>query len=82
MAAHLAAAGWTSPATTSPPAWSRSPARPTRLRFEVATLRALPVADAALGGLLAWYSLIHTPPAELPTAVDEFARVSAPALCC
>lgn len=48
------------------------------LRFEVSPLRSLPVADAALGGLLAWYSLIHTPPVQLPTAADEFARVTAP----
>lgn len=39
---------------------------------------ALPVADASLGGILAWYSLIHTPPAELPAALVEFARAVAP----
>ncbi|PRY12153.1 class I SAM-dependent methyltransferase [Kineococcus rhizosphaerae] len=47
------------------------------LRFEVAALHDLPVADGALGGLLAWYSLIHTPPAELRAAAAEFARVTA-----
>jgi ubiquinone/menaquinone biosynthesis C-methylase UbiE len=48
------------------------------LRFEVAPLHALPIADAALGGLLAWYSLIHTPPTDLSVATGEFARVAAP----
>ncbi|MFD5215895.1 class I SAM-dependent DNA methyltransferase [Microbacterium sp. NPDC058345] len=38
----------------------------------------LPLPDAALGGILAWYSLIHTPPRELPATLVEFARVLAP----
>jgi SAM-dependent methyltransferase len=38
----------------------------------------LPLPDAALGGILAWYSLIHTPPAHLPVILAEFARVLAP----
>lgn len=38
----------------------------------------LPVADASLGGILAWYSLIHTPPEHLPTVFAEFARLLAP----
>ena len=48
------------------------------LRFEVAATEALPVADATFAGVLAWYSLIHTPPAELGVAVDEIARVLRP----
>jgi SAM-dependent methyltransferase len=46
-----------------------------QLAFEVASLDALPVSDGRFGGLLAWYSLIHTPPADLPAAAREFARV-------
>lgn len=48
------------------------------LRFEVGALEDLPVPDAALGGLLAWYSLIHTAPERLPTIVMQFARVLRP----
>lgn len=38
----------------------------------------LPLPEASLGGILAWYSLIHTPPEELPAILAEFARVLAP----
>lgn len=38
----------------------------------------LPVPDAALGGILAWYSVIHTPPTDLPEVFTEFARAVAP----
>jgi ubiquinone/menaquinone biosynthesis C-methylase UbiE len=38
----------------------------------------IPVPDASLGGILAWYSLIHTPPEQLPAVLAEFARVLAP----
>ncbi len=49
-----------------------------QLRFDVGALEDLPVPDASLGGLLAWYSLIHTAPARLPAIVGEFARVLRP----
>ncbi|WP_222440393.1 class I SAM-dependent methyltransferase [Arthrobacter alpinus] len=42
--------------------------------FRVASLRALDVADSSLGGVLAWYSLIHLAPAELPQILAELAR--------
>ncbi|AWB86638.1 class I SAM-dependent methyltransferase [Mycetocola zhujimingii] len=42
--------------------------------FRVATLEALPADDAALAGILSWYSLIHTPPADVPALLTEFAR--------
>ncbi|WP_426181584.1 class I SAM-dependent methyltransferase [Microbacterium sp. TWP3-1-2b2] len=45
------------------------------LRFEQGSFRALPFDDASLGGILAWYSLIHTPPEEVPVILTEFARV-------
>ncbi len=48
------------------------------LRFEVGSLAALDLADGGLAGVLAWYSLIHTPPEELPPVVAELARVLAP----
>lgn len=44
--------------------------------FQVSSLRALDVADQSIGGVLAWYSLIHLPPAELPQVLSEFHRVS------
>lgn len=48
------------------------------LRLEQGSFYVLPVADTSLGGILAWYSLIHTPPAELPAVLEEFARAVAP----
>ncbi|MEW1638514.1 class I SAM-dependent methyltransferase [Streptomyces sp. NPDC093801] len=47
------------------------------LRFDEARMEALPVADGALGGVLAHYSTIHTPPEELPALLAELARVLA-----
>ncbi|MFJ7271399.1 class I SAM-dependent methyltransferase [Streptomyces sp. NPDC099050] len=52
-------------------------AHPT-LRFDEARMEALPVEDAALGGVLAHYSMIHTPPGELPALLAEQARVLVP----
>jgi len=46
--------------------------------FRVADLAALPVESGALGGLLAWYSVIHTVPAEVPGLLNEFARCLRP----
>lgn len=48
------------------------------LRFEQGTMTALDVADGALGGLVAWYSLIHVPPERVPGVLAEFHRVLAP----
>ncbi|MFJ7206613.1 class I SAM-dependent methyltransferase [Streptomyces sp. NPDC098789] len=48
------------------------------LRFDEARMEALPVEDGALGGVLAHYSMIHTPPAELPCLLAELVRVLAP----
>ncbi|MCM1973486.1 class I SAM-dependent methyltransferase [Streptomyces sp. G1] len=48
------------------------------LRFDEARMEALPVEDAALGGVLAHYSMIHTPPGELPALLAEQVRVLAP----
>lgn len=46
--------------------------------FQVASMRDLGFPDGSLGGVLAWYSLIHLPPSELPAVLSEFARVLAP----
>lgn len=46
--------------------------------FAVGSFREIPAADASLGGILAWYSLVHTPPAEVPAVLAEFARVLRP----
>ncbi|PWV57976.1 class I SAM-dependent methyltransferase [Nocardiopsis sp. L17-MgMaSL7] len=48
------------------------------LRFDEARMETLPVEDDALGGVLAHYSMIHTPPGELPALLDEQVRVLAP----
>nr|WP_157310917.1 class I SAM-dependent methyltransferase [Microbacterium sp. MAH-37] len=48
------------------------------LEFQAGSFRELPFADASFGGILAWYSLIHTPPEDLPEILAEFARVLAP----
>ncbi|MGY0464633.1 class I SAM-dependent methyltransferase [Kitasatospora sp. cg17-2] len=48
------------------------------LPFHEARAESLPVEDGALGGVLAHYSTIHTPPAELPALLAELVRVLAP----
>ncbi|WP_338697729.1 methyltransferase domain-containing protein [Streptomyces sp. Q6] len=48
------------------------------LRFEVGSMAALDLGDGALGGVLARWSLIHTPPPELPAVLAEISRVLAP----
>ena len=48
------------------------------IAFDLGSFRELPFANGAVGGILAWYSLIHTPPDDLPAILDEFARVLAP----
>jgi SAM-dependent methyltransferase len=47
-------------------------------RFELASMDRLPVPDACVVGLLAWYSLIHVPPDELDGVLVELRRVMAP----
>ena len=48
------------------------------LRFDIGSMTALDLPDAALGGLVAWYSLIHLPPAAHPAVLAGFARVLRP----
>ncbi|MFG3700864.1 class I SAM-dependent methyltransferase [Micromonospora sp. NPDC047620] len=49
-----------------------------RLRFEVGSMLALELPDASLGGLLAYYSVIHVPWERRPEVFAEFHRVLAP----
>jgi SAM-dependent methyltransferase len=48
------------------------------LRFEVGSMNGLDLADGSVGGVVAWYSIIHTPRELLPRVFAEFARVLAP----
>jgi SAM-dependent methyltransferase len=48
------------------------------LRFDEGLLTALDLEDSVLGGIVAWYSIIHTPPELLPQVFTEFERVLAP----
>jgi len=48
------------------------------LRFDVGSITALDLSDATAGGVLAWYSTIHTQPQDLPAVFSEFSRVLAP----
>ncbi|WP_066934737.1 class I SAM-dependent methyltransferase [Microtetraspora fusca] len=48
------------------------------LRFDVGSMTELDLADGTLGGVLARYSIIHTPPQRVAEAFAEFHRVLAP----
>lgn len=48
------------------------------LQFDLGSLLELDIPDGALGGVLAHYSIIHTPPERLPAAFAEFSRVLTP----
>ncbi|TDT42084.1 methyltransferase family protein [Streptomyces sp. BK208] len=48
------------------------------LPFSVGSITALPFADDVLGGILAFYSIHHTPPELLPLVFAEFHRTLAP----
>ncbi|GLW33996.1 class I SAM-dependent methyltransferase [Actinoplanes regularis] len=48
------------------------------LEFTVGSVLDLDRPDNSLGGVVAWYSLIHMPPEDLPRAFAEFYRVLAP----
>lgn len=47
------------------------------LKFGVGSMAALDIADGELGGVLSRWSIIHTPPEELPAILTEFHRVLA-----
>ncbi|MFI5627431.1 class I SAM-dependent methyltransferase [Nocardioides sp. NPDC051685] len=48
------------------------------LGFEVGSMTDLPLADGAVGGVLAFWSVIHIPDAAVPGVFDEFRRVLRP----
>jgi SAM-dependent methyltransferase len=48
------------------------------LPFSVGSLTDLQIEDASLDGLVAFYSIIHVPPAQLPDVFAGFARALAP----
>ena len=48
------------------------------IRFGEGSMAALDLADGSLGGIVGWYSIIHTPPDHLPVLFAEFHRVLAP----
>lgn len=48
------------------------------LRFDVGTMTAIELPDGGLAGIVAWYSILHTPPEVLPTVFAEFHRTLAP----
>lgn len=48
------------------------------LRFDVGDMSALDVPTSSLAGVLANYSIIHTPPDALPATLSELSRVLAP----
>ncbi|NBM15172.1 class I SAM-dependent methyltransferase [Streptomyces sp. GC420] len=51
------------------------------LRFEVGSMTALEIGDEELGGVLAYFSIHHTPPEVLPAVFSEFHRTLAPGGC-
>ncbi|MFF9040281.1 class I SAM-dependent methyltransferase [Streptomyces sp. NPDC014892] len=48
------------------------------LRFDVGSMAASDIPDGELDGVLARWSVIHTPPRELPAVLAEFHRILAP----
>jgi SAM-dependent methyltransferase len=48
------------------------------LRFEVGSMTALDLPDGQLGGIVAWWSILHTPPEVLPVVFAEFHRTLVP----
>jgi SAM-dependent methyltransferase len=49
------------------------------LRFEVGSMTGLDLPDASLDGLVAWYSLIHIPDADIAGVLAQLRRVLRPA---
>lgn len=49
-----------------------------RGNFVVGSLLELPFAAGRFDGIVGWYSIIHTPPEQLPIVFEEFARLLRP----
>jgi SAM-dependent methyltransferase len=79
VAAHLHALGLdTAGMDLSPQMVAVARRRHPGLRFSVGSMLHLDEPDAALAGLVAWYSIIHVPPADLAAAFTEFGRALRP----
>ncbi|MEU1434770.1 class I SAM-dependent methyltransferase [Streptomyces sp. NPDC005775] len=79
ITAHLATLGLTAFGLDASGAMIESARRAhPALRFETGSMGALDLADGTLGGVLSRWSVIHTPPPELPAILAEFHRVLAP----
>jgi SAM-dependent methyltransferase len=48
------------------------------LRFEVGSMTELPLADASVAGLVAFWSIVHVPDNEIPGVFGQFRRVLRP----
>ncbi|MFF4954470.1 class I SAM-dependent DNA methyltransferase [Streptomyces chattanoogensis] len=79
VTAHLAGLGLeVSGVDLSPEMVARARREHPGVRFEEGSMTALDVPDGALGGVSAWYSLIHVAPEAVPGVLAEFYRVLAP----
>ncbi|WP_067451921.1 class I SAM-dependent methyltransferase [Actinomadura macra] len=79
LTAHLTALGRTAFGIDLSPAMITLARRAhPALRFDEGSMTALDLPDGSLGGVLAWYSTIHTPPERLPDVLAEIHRVLAP----
>ncbi|MFE2427168.1 class I SAM-dependent DNA methyltransferase [Streptomyces sp. NPDC059373] len=79
VTAHLASLGLDAFGVDLSPAMvAEARRRHPELRFDEGSITALDLKDGVLGGIVAWYSVIHTPPELLPGVFAEFHRVLAP----
>ncbi|GAA2691595.1 MULTISPECIES: class I SAM-dependent methyltransferase [Actinosynnema] len=79
LTAHLSALGLSAfGVDLSPTMISIARAANPDLEFTEGSMARLDLPDAGLAGILAFYSVIHTPPAELPPVLAEFHRVLEP----
>ena len=79
VTAHLGALGVPAFGLDLSPAMVRLARRAyPHLGFQAGSLTALPLADGVLGGILSWWSIVHTPPELLPVVFAEFRRALAP----
>lgn len=49
-----------------------------QVQFGIGSLLALPIEDSCVGGVIGWYSIIHTPTEMLPVVFEEFRRILVP----
>ena len=76
---HLATLGLdVSGIDLSPGMVAEAQRRHPEIDFRTGSLAALDLADASMAGVIAWYSIIHTPPAHLPEVFAELHRVIRP----